>query len=172
MRGDVVSWHDDRGYGFIKRDDGALDIFVHQRAIQMRGHRQLTVGARVEFEEEWSEWGDRVEAVHVRELRGDGDGGGATAHTRFVDGEVPTRPRSSATSLMPRAVACKRALKRPTPAPARTATSAPAPVAAATEPPPPAAPPAPPVATPLAAAPALALQNKRKRKSRRDSAPG
>ena len=46
----TVKWFNDtKGFGFISRDDGD-DVFVHQTAITMDGHRTLTEGQRVEFD--------------------------------------------------------------------------------------------------------------------------
>lgn len=40
----------EHGYGFIKRDDGAKDVFVHFQNISQLGFRNLKVGQRVIFE--------------------------------------------------------------------------------------------------------------------------
>ncbi|HWG97938.1 MAG TPA: cold-shock protein [Pilimelia sp.] len=46
----TVKWFsDDKGYGFISREDGD-DIFVHFSAIQGSGFKTLAEGAQVEFE--------------------------------------------------------------------------------------------------------------------------
>lgn len=48
----VVKWfNSEKGYGFIKPDDGGRDLFVHHTAIQMSGRRNLAEGQRVQFEE-------------------------------------------------------------------------------------------------------------------------
>jgi CspA family cold shock protein len=45
-----VKWlSNEKGYGFIQRDEGD-DVFVHHSAVQMEGYRSLTEGQRVEFE--------------------------------------------------------------------------------------------------------------------------
>jgi cold shock CspA family protein len=31
MIGTVINWDDDRGYGFIRSDDGTADIFAHAK---------------------------------------------------------------------------------------------------------------------------------------------
>jgi cold shock protein len=46
----VVKWFNaSKGYGFIGREDGGEDIFVHFSAIQMDGYRRLEEGQKVEF---------------------------------------------------------------------------------------------------------------------------
>ena len=47
----TVKWfNNDKGYGFIQREDGP-DVFVHFRAIMTKegGYRSLREGQRVEF---------------------------------------------------------------------------------------------------------------------------
>ena len=49
----TVKWFNPaKGYGFITRDDGGKDVFVHFSAIQTQGFRTLDEGQRVEFEVE------------------------------------------------------------------------------------------------------------------------
>ena len=52
MQGEVIWFNSARGYGFISREDGEKDIFVHHTAIQMEGYRTLKEGQKVSFEEE------------------------------------------------------------------------------------------------------------------------
>lgn len=48
----IVKWfNNQKGYGFIGRDDGA-DVFVHYSAVLTDGYRSLTEGDQVEFEVE------------------------------------------------------------------------------------------------------------------------
>lgn len=49
-RGTVKWFNDSKGYGFIEREDGEDDVFVHYSAIQMEGFKTLTEGQTVEFE--------------------------------------------------------------------------------------------------------------------------
>lgn len=46
----TVKWfNSEKGYGFIARDNGQKDIFVHYSAIEGKGYRALQEGQRVEF---------------------------------------------------------------------------------------------------------------------------
>jgi cold shock CspA family protein len=47
----TVKWFNpEKGFGFITRDNGEKDVFVHHSAIQTGGFRTLNEGERVEFE--------------------------------------------------------------------------------------------------------------------------
>ena len=47
----VVKWfNDSKGYGFITRNDGEKDLFVHYSAITGDGYKSLNEGEQVEFE--------------------------------------------------------------------------------------------------------------------------
>merc|ERR1712130_590778 len=48
VHGVVVKWQNERGFGFIKRDDGSPDVFVHRNDL-LRGLDSLEDGDRVEF---------------------------------------------------------------------------------------------------------------------------
>lgn len=46
----TVKWFSaPKGYGFIGRNDGEEDVFVHFSAIQMEGYKRLREGQQVEF---------------------------------------------------------------------------------------------------------------------------
>ncbi|MFP5225901.1 MAG: cold-shock protein [Actinomycetota bacterium] len=49
MKGTVKRFSDEKGYGFIAREDGD-DVFVHFTAIEGEGFRTLAPGQEVEFE--------------------------------------------------------------------------------------------------------------------------
>lgn len=63
----TVKWfNDQKGYGFIARDAGGNDVFVHYSAVQGAGFRSLTEGMRVEFSVEQGQKGPA--AVNVMKV--------------------------------------------------------------------------------------------------------
>jgi len=59
----TVKWFsDDKGFGFITRDDGGKDVFCHHSAIQGEGHT-LREGAKVEFDVVQGQKGPAAENV-------------------------------------------------------------------------------------------------------------
>jgi CspA family cold shock protein len=47
----TVKWYrEDKGFGFIARDDGDDDVFVHASTLQQTGVQVLNAGQRVRFE--------------------------------------------------------------------------------------------------------------------------
>ncbi len=61
--GHVKWFNPSRGYGFINRDDGGGEVFVHRSQIQYAGPKVLLEGERVEFELAHDPRGDK--AVNV-----------------------------------------------------------------------------------------------------------
>ena len=61
-QGTVKWFSNEKGYGFIEREDGE-DLFVHFSEIVMDGYKTLTQGQRVEFEIAQGDKG--LQASHV-----------------------------------------------------------------------------------------------------------
>jgi uncharacterized membrane protein YsdA (DUF1294 family)/cold shock CspA family protein len=68
MEGELQSWKDDRGFGFLTLPTGDRTLFVHIREFEGRGARPL-VGTRYSFEIERVD-GGKPRAVRVRPLDG------------------------------------------------------------------------------------------------------
>ena len=49
LKGTVKWFNNAKGFGFIGRDDGASDVFVHYSAISADGYKSLQEGDQVEF---------------------------------------------------------------------------------------------------------------------------
>lgn len=50
MQGTVKWFNAEKGYGFIEREDGQGDVFVHFSAINAEGYRTLEEGQIVTFD--------------------------------------------------------------------------------------------------------------------------
>ncbi len=62
----VVKWFNgEKGYGFIARDSGEKDVFVHFSAINAEGFRTLREGQRVEFEVVQGQKGPQAQNVDI-----------------------------------------------------------------------------------------------------------
>jgi cold shock protein len=70
--GTVKWWNDQKGFGFVTRDDDGADVFVHHTAIQSEGFRSLTDGQRVTFDVTKGPKG--LQAQNVRPLPGQAPG--------------------------------------------------------------------------------------------------
>jgi CspA family cold shock protein len=64
LKGKITHYNGDRGFGFVRPDDGQADLFVHIR--ECDGVEELVVGQTVEYEEEVSRRTGKPEAVRVR----------------------------------------------------------------------------------------------------------
>jgi CspA family cold shock protein len=65
MTGTVKFFNGERGYGFIKPDDGGRDVFVHVTAVERAGLKSLTEGQRISFDVEPDKKGKGPKAVNL-----------------------------------------------------------------------------------------------------------
>ena len=65
MTGTIKFFNAERGYGFIKPDDGGRDVFVHITAVERAGLKDLAEGQRITFEVEPDKKGKGPKAVNL-----------------------------------------------------------------------------------------------------------
>ncbi len=62
----TVKWfNDEKGFGFIEREDGEKDVFCHHNAIKGEGYKSLAEGQKVEFDVVQGEKGPAAENVET-----------------------------------------------------------------------------------------------------------
>ncbi|MBN1385303.1 MAG: cold shock domain-containing protein [Elusimicrobia bacterium] len=66
MQGKVKWFNDSKGYGFLAKDDGSGDVFVHFSSIVGDGFKSLSEGDAVEFDVVESDKGPK--AANVKKL--------------------------------------------------------------------------------------------------------
>ena len=64
--GVVKFFNGEKGYGFIKPDDGSADIFVHISALEQAGLQSLNEGQKVSYEVEPDKKGKGPKALNLR----------------------------------------------------------------------------------------------------------
>jgi CspA family cold shock protein len=65
QQGVVKFFNGERGYGFIKPDDGGRDVFVHITAVEQAGLKSLNEGQRISFDVEPDKKGKGPKAVNL-----------------------------------------------------------------------------------------------------------
>ncbi|MEQ1716445.1 MAG: cold-shock protein [Hyphomicrobium sp.] len=65
--GTVKFYNTQKGYGFIKPEDGGNDIFVHVTAVERSGIGALVEGMRISFETEPDKRGKGPKAVNLEQ---------------------------------------------------------------------------------------------------------
>lgn len=63
VRGKVKWFNDQKGYGFIEKEDGSGDVFVHYAVIQGDGYKSVKEGEVVEFDVIESDKGPKASNV-------------------------------------------------------------------------------------------------------------
>jgi len=66
ITGTVKFFNTEKGYGFIRPDDGSRDVFVHVSAVTSSGLGTLNEGQRISFEVEPDKRGKGPKAVNLR----------------------------------------------------------------------------------------------------------
>ncbi len=67
IEGKVKWFNEDKGFGFIERNDGGEDVFLHFSALNSSGFKTIAEDARVEFDVEQGPKGPK--ATNVVEIR-------------------------------------------------------------------------------------------------------
>ena len=65
MTGTVKWFNDEKGFGFISRDDQEKDVFCHHSAIKGQGFKSLAEGQKVEFDVVQGQKGPAAENVSL-----------------------------------------------------------------------------------------------------------
>ena len=65
--GTVKFYNTQKGYGFIKPDNGGNDVFVHVTAVERSGIGILNEGMRISFETEPDKRGKGPKAVELQQ---------------------------------------------------------------------------------------------------------
>ena len=65
FNGEVRWFNNAKGYGFLGRENGEADVFVHFSSIVADGYKQLKEGAHVEFDVIQGAKGPQADSVRV-----------------------------------------------------------------------------------------------------------
>lgn len=67
VQGTVKWFNEDKGFGFIERNDGGEDVFLHFSALASSGFKTIAESAKVQFDVEPGPKGPK--AANVTEIR-------------------------------------------------------------------------------------------------------
>lgn len=81
MKGKIYKWNDQKGFGFIKPDDGSQKLFFHISVVEI-GSRRPQIGDRVLFESIFDSE-DRVKITSVA-IEGAKKGAGSQSETKPI----------------------------------------------------------------------------------------
>jgi len=65
VTGSLISFMEGKSFGFIKRDDGQGDVFVHVRQLRNGGEPDMVIGTKFSFDVEPDEKSGKTKAVNV-----------------------------------------------------------------------------------------------------------
>jgi CspA family cold shock protein len=63
VQGKVKWFNEDKGYGFIERNDGGDDVFLHYNDLAQTGFKSIREDAKVEFDVEMGPKGPKASNV-------------------------------------------------------------------------------------------------------------
>lgn len=63
--GEIRFFNNEKGFGFIKPDDGSTDVFVHISAVQASGLTSLAEAQKISFDTEQDSRGKGPKAVNI-----------------------------------------------------------------------------------------------------------
>merc|ERR1712151_505920 len=75
LTGKLKKFIEEKGFGFIERDDGQGDLFVHFSKLTSGEKEDMVAGAKVTFDEGWNDRTGKACAENVT-ITGGGSGGG------------------------------------------------------------------------------------------------
>jgi len=88
----TVRWFNNvKGYGFLGRNDGGPDVFVHYSAIQSTGYKTLREGEPVTFDIATGNDG-RLQAQNIASARNPSRDGAPAIHRRSAASNPPDPP--------------------------------------------------------------------------------
>merc|ERR1712151_900775 len=75
LSGNIKKFIEEKGFGFIERDDGQGDLFFHFSKLASGNKEDCVSGAKVTFDEGWNDRSGKACAENIT-ISGGGGGGG------------------------------------------------------------------------------------------------